>query len=253
MLWRSFLTSSIRCLILAACLLFTTLSSAKAEKASVENIIRNKPYSRIVVSAHIKGAFTREIVDTIQSGAPVTFTYFIELERIREILWDKTVRKLAIRRMVKYDTLRKEYIAWEKRAEKKNKIDFKAELDAMEYKEKNIINEPPKSGKTVEDNKSPEPAIEPDTFTDIDQLNEWMTRLDKIDLGATDGLETDAVYYTRIKSEMKTIKLIPPFNYILFFVSLWNFDTDWGESDWFKINGEHVEKPGPEDRFADTE
>lgn len=222
-----------------------------AEKAFVENVVRNKPYSRIVVSAFVKGAFTREIVESIKSGAPVTFTYFVQLERKRAVLWDETVRKIAIKRMVKLDTLRKEYIAWEKFDEDEDDIEFEAELAAMAYKNANIIGEAPKAGKSAK-KKPPvkQTALEPDRFKDIEQLNQWMTHLDKIDLGPIDGLKDKKPYYARVKCEMKTIKLAPPFNYILFFVALWNFDTDWGKSEPFNLNGDTLEKVKMEKKSA---
>jgi len=107
---------------------------AAAEDAFVVDVVRSKPYDRISISAAIKGAFTREIVETINSGAPVTFTYFLQLKKYRTVVWDETVRSIAIKRMVKFDTLKKEYLTWEKRAEDEDDINFKAELTAMEYK-----------------------------------------------------------------------------------------------------------------------
>ncbi len=229
--------------ILAICLDLGAATFAFADKAFVEDVVRNKPYSRIVVSASVQGAFTHEIIESIQSGAPVTFTYFVQLERERAAFWDKTVRKIAIKRMVKYNTLRKEYIAWEKFAEDEDEIEFEAELAEMEYKAATIIDEAPGAGKPDKESPPVKPsALEPDRFKDIEQLRQWMTHLDKIDLGPIKGLRENKSYYARVKCEMKTIKLIPPFNYILFFVALWNFDTDWGKSNLFNLNGDILEK-----------
>lgn len=248
---KSYWPVFVGCAILAVCLDLSVATAAFGEKAYVKDVVRNKPYSRIVVSAFIKGAFTHEIIESIQSGAPVTFTYFVELERERAAFWDKTVRKVAIKRMVKYNTLRKEYIAWEKFAEDEDEIEFEAELAEMEYKAATIIDEAPGAGKHDDDNPPVKPtALEPDRFKDIKQLKHWMTHLDKIDLGPIKGLKDGKTYYARVKCEMKTIKLVPPFNYILFFVALWNFDTDWGKSNSFNLHGDILDKVKMEKKSA---
>ncbi|VAX17557.1 hypothetical protein MNBD_NITROSPINAE01-971 [hydrothermal vent metagenome] len=206
-------------------------SPAIAEEAFVVDVVREKPYNHVIVSAKIKGAFTPEIIETIQSGAPITFTYFLQLKRQRSLLWNETERRLSIKRMVKFDTLRKEYLTWEKRAEDESDIDFSAELAHISHKngrDKENIN-----AKNGEKNK--EPAKEPKAIKDTERLKEWMAYLEGIDLGPTDGMQAFTPYYFQVKCEMKSIKLIPPFNYILFFVSLWDFDTDWSASSPFTI------------------
>ncbi len=226
-------------------------SSAIAGEAFVVDVVREKPYNHVIVSAKIKGAFTPEIIETIQSGVPVTFTYFLQLKRQRSLLWNETERRMSIKRMVKFDTLRKEYLTWEKRAEDESDIDFSAELAYMAHKngkDKKKINA--KNG-----NESREPAKEPKAIKDTERLKEWMAHLGGIDLGPTDGMQAFTPYYFRVKCEMKSIKLIPPFNYILFFVSLWDFDTDWSASSPFTIYDTSLpetEKDQMETRSVDT-
>ncbi|MGK7345541.1 MAG: DUF4390 domain-containing protein [Candidatus Nitrospinota bacterium M3_3B_026] len=219
----------------AACalLLFFVIPASSSEAVSGEafvlDVVREPSPDRVYISASIKGAFTPEIVETIESGTPVTFTYFLQLKRRRPILWNETVRKLAIKRMVKFDTLKKEYLTWEKRAENAGEIDFGAEAAWLEYK-----NGGDKENPSPEDGEAKK-AMDPVIIKDKAELRRWMARLEKIDLGQVREMSPGARYYARVRCEMKSIKLIPPFNYILFFLTLWDFDTEWGSSTTFTI------------------
>lgn len=229
----------------ALCLIAIFNSPAAARQAFVVDVIRAKPYDHVLASASIRGAFTPEIIETIQSGAPVTFTYFIQLKRHRPIIWNETVRELAIKRMVKFDTLKKEYLTWEKRAEDEDEIDFELELKALEFKrgERGEPEAKPAPGSTAPAAGSGgKTAADPVALKNLKELERWMTHLEKVDLGPAKGLDRYTRYYIRVRCEMKSIKLIPPFNYILFFVSFWDFDTDWGSSTPFTINQAVEEK-----------
>ena len=72
---------------------------------------------------------------------------------------------------------------------------------------------------------------------DEKEFESWMTNLNNINVIPTEELEKSGRYYYRVKCTMKSIKLIPPFNYILFFIALLDFDTDWTSSTIFTING----------------
>ncbi len=221
-----------------------------ADDAYVLDVVREKgSISQILVSSKIEGAFSEEILEALESGAPVTFTYFLKLIRNRSVIWNKTERELAIKRMVKYDTIKKQYLVWEKRAEDDGDIDFTAELLRIAQKgeakpEKEDKSEPTNAEKDTPPNNDPAtPASsgkrddDYDVIDDINVLRNWMTHLESIDLGVEEGLPLDGVYYVRVRCEMKSIKLIPPFNYILFFLALWDFDTDWANSAPFMLNG----------------
>lgn len=204
-------------------------SEAVSGEAFVMDVVREPSPDRVYISAAIKGAFTPEIVETIESGTPVTFTYFLQLKKRRPILWNKRVRKLVIKRMVKFDTLKKEHLTWEKRAGSAGEIDFDAETAWLEYKNGD------EQGGASSGSAGAKQAMEPVIIKGRNELRRWMTRLEKIDLGPVKDLTPGARYYAQVRCEMKSIKLIPPFNYILFFLALWDFDTGWGSSTTFTI------------------
>lgn len=204
-----------------------TVSPALADDAYMVDVVRSGGPEKVNVSAVLKGSFTKEIKESIDSGAPVTFTYFVELKRIRTLVWNETARELVIKRLVKFDTLRKVYLTWEKRGDDEDDIVFDAELSAAEYKNKDNASQAAKDPQ----------AMEPMVIKEADRLERWMTRLENLEIAPAAELKHNSRYYIRARCEMKSIKLIPPFNYILFFVSFFNFETGWETSSPFYLNG----------------
>jgi hypothetical protein len=199
---------------------------ARADDAYILDVLRGVDrHERLTLSARLVGAFSKEIVETVASGAPVTFTYTLRLERERPLFWDETIREVVIRRTVKFDTLTKEYLSWEKRGDDVDELDFDRELAAIAPVEREENDTAPEPAQTT---KAP-PPLAPTIIRDAATMERWMSRLDRVDMGAV-GLEEGEVYHLSVRCEMKSIKLIPPFNYILFFVALLDFDTDWADS-----------------------
>ncbi len=206
-------------LALLAALLTLVPSTARAEDAYILDVLRAPDKNgEVAVSARLYGAFTEDIRKTIASGAPVTFVFTLRLKRERTLLGDETVSELIVERMVKFDTLTKEYRCWEKRGADSDDLDFEAELASMTGTAK------------------PTPPVSPPIlFRELGPLKQWMTSLTAIPLAPVKELEAGEVYYFAVRAEMDSIELIPPFNYILFFVTLLDFDTDWGLSAPFMV------------------
>lgn len=204
---------------------------AMAGNPRVIDVVKNEDsQSQINVSARVTGAFAHDIVDTIKAGAPVTFTYFIRLERNRFLFWDKTEKEQVVKKMVKYDPLKKIYLVYEKRGSDEDEIDFEQEISLLEKRGNNQSEEKLPAGegnldadkKTEDKNRLSAPQI----IEKQSEMKEWMTRLKNIPIDTT-GLQEYGVYRASVRGEMKSIKLIPPFNYILFFLTLFDFETDW--------------------------
>lgn len=208
-----------------------TAPGVHAEDAYIVDVVRTGPPDHVMVSAILKGGMTRDIKDSIESGAPVTFTYLVKLDKVRRVVWNETVREVAVKKLVKYDALRKVYLTWEKKGDSQETIGFDAELSATEHRDKESAATPPSPAK--------EPAQQPQEPTllkEREALEKWMTHLDNVDLGSVSELRSFGRHYASVKCEMKAIQLMPPFNYILFFVSLWDFDTKWSDSSIFVVN-----------------
>lgn len=64
-------------------------------------------------------------------------------------------------------------------------------------------------------------------FQDFEGAKKAMAELNGIALVSLQDLRKDTSYYVMIKAKLDAIKLPIYMEYILFFVSLWDFETDW--------------------------
>ena|GEM_PF-1157000 len=64
----------------------------------------------------------------------------------------------------------------------------------------------------------------------LDEAREWMSRVECMPLVSLRRLKSDHTYILRLKAELSKIQLPPFFRYLFFFVTLWDFETDWQKS-----------------------
>jgi hypothetical protein len=99
-----------------ASLVLVQSESAFAAEPHLENIIVTNTRDNLLLYLTAKNAFPNKIVEAIQSGVPTTFTYYINLYRVRGFWLDKKVTSIQLSHKLKYDTLKNEYIvsrSWE--------------------------------------------------------------------------------------------------------------------------------------------
>ncbi len=98
-----------RYLIIAALLIAVlTPSLAFSTEARVDKLfVGKKP--NLNLSFMVLDAFKPEMEEGIKSGIPTTFTFFVELHRVRRMWPDKSVQKWTFEHTVKYDNLKEEY------------------------------------------------------------------------------------------------------------------------------------------------
>ncbi|MBI5183133.1 MAG: DUF4390 domain-containing protein [Nitrospinae bacterium] len=181
--------------IIPLLLITIVLSTPCYGKISIDNISITNMSKEIRISATLHNGFTENIVEAIESGVPVTFTYYLELCRKVPMWFDNKVSMRTIKRSLQYDTLKKEY----------------------EF--------------TYLDDKESSPKI----IKGFDEIKELITRLDDVSLGSSKMLNPNNKYYVRIRANMKSKRPWFPFNYILFFFSFFDFDTSWEKSSPFII------------------
>jgi hypothetical protein len=61
----------------------------------------------------------------------------------------------------------------------------------------------------------------------FEEAKGWMVRIQDVEIKSPSEVKPDVLTYLRIKAEMDPVKLPLHLEYLLFFVSLWNFETDW--------------------------
>jgi hypothetical protein len=99
-----------------ALIILLLTGTAFAEEPRLENIIVTNTRDNLLLYLTAKNAFPEKIVEAIQSGVPTTFTFYINLYRVRGLWLDKKVTDIQLSHTLKYDNLKKEYIitrSWE--------------------------------------------------------------------------------------------------------------------------------------------
>jgi len=65
------------------------------------------------------------------------------------------------------------------------------------------------------------------TTVDFGEAKKWMSSVDDLPLMPAWRLERETEYELRLKAELSKVHLPLFFRYIFYFVSLWDFETDW--------------------------
>ncbi|WP_321493890.1 DUF4390 domain-containing protein [uncultured Desulfobacter sp.] len=61
----------------------------------------------------------------------------------------------------------------------------------------------------------------------FDEAKTWMTEIDNLKVAPLDSLVKGDRYQIRIKAELEKVRLPLALHYVFFFVSYWDFETDW--------------------------
>lgn len=94
------------CLALA-CLLPATAEAGR--KATIDEVIVTNSSREVLLYLTVRNAFTPEMEKGVQSGIPVTFTFYVELQRHRSGWLDQKVISRSFDHTLTYDTLKDEY------------------------------------------------------------------------------------------------------------------------------------------------
>jgi hypothetical protein len=70
-------------------------------------------------------------------------------------------------------------------------------------------------------------------FPDFEGAKRAMTDLNGIQIVPLKTLEKNAYYYVRIKAKLDKVRLPFHLEYVFFFVSFWDFETDWYQQRFF--------------------
>ena len=185
--------------VLLCCWLVTFLApwpSAQAAGARITDIIVTQASDHLVVFATLEEAFTQEIEESIVNGVPTTFTYQVRLMRQRALFPDAELATLTVRQSVAYDLLKDE---------------FQFVRDDSHRNSTRVTKS-------------------------YGELKRWMAELAGVPLASRRLLEPEERYYVRVKAEIRSVSLVFPLNYLLFFVSFFNFDTPWAASSLFRVS-----------------
>jgi len=159
---------------------------AFADEARLNNVIVTNTRDDLLVYLNVDGAFSDSIQEAILSGVPVSFTFFISLDRTRNLWFNKEIADIKVTHRIKYDSLKKEFIvrrSWE-------------------------------SGKSV-------------VTQSFEEARKLMTEVDSLRVVPLGELEKGRQYQIRAKAELSKFTLPLYLHYVFFFLSFWDFETDW--------------------------
>lgn len=68
---------------------------------------------------------------------------------------------------------------------------------------------------------------EPQVTTSFEEAQRWMAEIASLKITPLTALEKGRQYQIRAKAKLSKLTLPFYLHYVLFFVSLWDFETDW--------------------------
>jgi hypothetical protein len=100
---------SLKLLALAFSVLFVLVQPVQAQDAAIKDMIVNNSSNNLLLYLTVIEAFTDDMEKGIQNGIPATFTYYVNLYKIRKGWLDTEVDSHTFTRTLTYDNLKEEY------------------------------------------------------------------------------------------------------------------------------------------------
>ena len=144
----------------------------------------------VLLYLHLKGGFQQDLLEAIESGIPITVTYYIKLYRKRGLWLDEEVLSKTIKHIVKYDALKKQYRV--------------SEINGLFSSIKVTKHEP--------------------------TMVRWMSEIEGQPLIPFHLLQSGEEYYVKAMADLKAVKSPFPLSHIPFLASLWDMGTPWAVS-----------------------
>jgi len=142
------------------------------------------------MNARLVDGFDEKILEAIENGVPMGFTFEVELRKANTLWADSLVSSNKVRHRVQFDSLKKAYRFSE----------FGKNI------RRNII--------TRKESR----------------YQKLMLTLKDIPVAPIYKLDPDEKYYVRVKADLETDRFWFPFNYIFFFVPFSAFETSWAQT-----------------------
>ena len=166
------------------------VSPVSAVSPDVVNIGVGTNGKYVVMNARLVDGFTEKILEAIQNGVTMGFTFEIELRKDNTLWVDSLVSSNKVRHRVQFDSLKKIYRFSESGKNVRRKIITRKES----------------------------------------RYQKLMLTLKNIPIAPIYKLDPNEKYYVRVKADLETDRFWFPFNYIFFFVPFNAFETSWAQT-----------------------
>lgn len=150
----------------------------------------------VLLYSSLRGAFRAEILEAIESGIPMTITFYMKLYRKRGLWFDEEILSKTIQHIVKYDALKNEYRV--------------SEINGLFSNIKVTKHRP--------------------------TMVQWMSEIEGQPLIPFHLLQPGEAYYVKVMADLKAVRSPFPLSYIPFLASLWDAGTPWTASSPFRID-----------------
>lgn len=158
-----------------------------AEEARLTDIVVTNDEDHLLLYFSVTDCFTEEMKKAIDNGVNTTFTFFVRLEAVRSFWWDRDIADLKLSHEIKYDSLKKVY----------------------------TVRLSPREGKEVV------------SVKDFEEAKRIMSEIIGLKVTELKDLKRGNRYQISMMAELDKIRLPFYFHYVFFFLSLWDFETDW--------------------------
>jgi len=79
------------------------------QKARIDELTATTSESHLIVFGTLENSFTSEMIETLHSGIPLRFSFFIELYRVTDNWPDELVATRSFQHIMSFDTLKENY------------------------------------------------------------------------------------------------------------------------------------------------
>lgn len=100
-------------------IMFSLNNTAFALDAGLTDIVVTNTQDDLLLYFKVEGAFREKMKKAVLNGIPATFSFFINLHRVRNFWIDEKIADIKITHTVKYNSLKKEFVV--KRPGQKNR------------------------------------------------------------------------------------------------------------------------------------
>ena len=159
---------------------------AFAQNATIEELIVTNSSTDLLLFLTVNNAFTKQMEEGIKNGIPVTFNFYVKLERKRNTWLNQQLVSLQFDHTLSYDTLKEEYSI------------VRSETSGQTFRTKSLA-----------------------------EAKKAMAQLNGPPIVPLKSLLPEAGYLLRVKAKLAEKTLPLYFHYVIPFLSLWDFETEW--------------------------
>lgn len=173
-------------LLLALALFWGGGQPALAQNATIEELIVTNSSKDLLLFLTVNNAFTKQMEEGIKNGIPVTFNFYVKLERKRNTWLNQQLVSLQFDHTLSYDTLKEEYSI------------VRSDTSGQTFRTKSLA-----------------------------EAKKAMAQLNGPPIVPLKSLLPEAGYLLRVKAKLAEKTLPLYFHYVIPFLSLWDFETEW--------------------------